>query len=1320
MPDGDGTGFIETDTLEVRAETLTIRCAGTAQRRGDSDRLEIGDTTALDVVAGEESLHAKRGLTERIGGSASTRASRLKTTVNGRLKVSGRAETTLLGGAMADTQAGAVLVAAGMSDDLVVGGGARATVPVDIWLAGLIGMEEKVGTAAADGVLMERYRTLFEREYGSGTHVAGVAVFSGALHVTVKAGFRPMMKALRGIRNLTPGGGGGGGSAPPPTTPPPAPPGEAATGLLGTFRGVSDVEDAGDLPRLSDSFTHAEDLANATETASAREAPTAAWLENLQVLRRAAEQDDTEEAEAILRRLRGDNAAWQRPTYVDFNARYYLSMDADGRYMLLEDPGGPYRLAEGPDGSRRVVQDPEAEFTASKDLRRYDIELGPDGRYRLIDPNASDSDPTHWLHSVGFGEQAEDPGSSRIAGDAPQRLDDPAGPGHALPFAGDGPGDSRAGNPPGTHPSVCAADPDHARTLDLHPEPAPLDAPGAGDSRAGPIATIETVGQRSYAVPAEGGDLTRHPIGPSSGADEASQGRIYATVIQDPTTNQGVTTPLMVPADDDSPRVLLDIEIEQIDLEHVDDARDPPSPGRLSDSAGEGTGPGMQLGDRGPRWEEPDLPPARPDAPHDTPGHNDYSSADILHALPEDSPNQSSEPPAVSHFYGDDEALAAPPPAATPPGQGAGRLSARTDTTGAIQRLGQEIALQTEEIRRVRDGGGSADDLRRLEAEREARRLALSEMQAGRDPRPALRTQAAEAQEPYRTEAFTDLFDYFGGSGQFSPQGTSPRTGGLHSRIPSALDTSELIAGWREQVGALSEAADVLNPRTAAEIEHAEALSDTESWTRHAIVMIANRQDPSSELLRHAADLEARTFADGTTGAGEASTLRAMAKEYQDLLEEFLAGYPVFPLQLDEVETLPGGSPRSLDVDAGIGRPGQDVPVEDAGIRSAGDPEAGAVELPPLEVDPVAGPGPWGTPELQTTRATGDPRDLRFARRWIDAVIAFDTALGSADQDAALEDARQNLRGDIYDAFGASSPKRDTPVADPGSDPGRHPTREDYWGMRQGLSPPAPGSSDDVADTATDPVRVPSQGERGESTSDSHPVLDGMEAAFDDTAGAPPSSSPPPSSERYRIAAEHLDEVLDTGEDTRGATAAPTPRTKDRKVRWGDATTVSFDVGETSAAVESRQPSRNRIDFMEKHRPKRDGDVRTRLAMELACGRELHELGGGATNPLVHDRVSNAFFDVPPSARQDFSGLMGMRCDFASRDELARYLSETREFDGMADTEAWREYHRLYPAEAEELWESMWYSKRQGNIRKGRPPDRGVPATPWPEGEQGP
>ena len=915
----NSSGFSDEDTLEVRAETLTTLVAGTAERRGDSDRLEIGRTTAVDVAAGQESLHVDGVFKERIRGSANTQASHLKTTVNGRLKVAGRAETTFLAGAMADTQAGAVLVAAGMSDDLVIGGGARATAPVDIWLGGLIGMEEKIGTAAVDGVLMESYRTLFEREYGSGTHVAGVAVFSGALHVTAKAGFRPMMKALRGIRNLTPGGGGGGGgggSAAPPAAPPPVPPGEASTGLLATFRGASGMEDAGDLPRLSEGFARTDDLANATETAGRRDVGTASRLDDLQTLRRAAETDEAEAA-AALHRLHGDGVGPQHPTNFDFSARYYLSTDVDGRYVLVEDPEGPYRFAEAPDGTCQVVQDPEAEFTAAEDLRGYDIEMGADGRYRLVDPNAPDSDPSHWRY--GFD-----------SGDA-HRLDDPADPGHAKSYGEDASGAGT--NPSGTRPSDGPARSGRARTLDL-PEPTSLSVPDP-DSRRGPIGTIETVDQRSYVVPPEGGDLTHSRVGLSTGADPANQGQVYATVIQDPTMNQGVTTPLTGSVDGDPSRVLLDIDVEQIDLEGVDGAGDIPPPSRLSDSPGESVGPGMQFGDRGPRWEEPDVPPAHANAP-DTIGHSESGSADMLHGLAEGSPNQP-EPPAVSHFHGDDGTGVAVPAVSTPPGQDTGRaLPPNVDTTGAIQRLQQEIGLQSEEIRRVRDGGGSIDELRRLEAEREARQVALGELQAGRDPRPALRAQAASAEEAHRAEAFTDLVDYFGGAGQFSPQGTSP--GAFGGRIPPWLDTGTLLDDWRERVGAFAQAADALNPRTSAEIGHAEALSDTEAWMRQAIVMMANRLDPCDELLRHAADLEARTFADGTTAAGEASMLRTMAKEYQDLVQEFVSSLPVFPHQLDELETLPGASPQSIDFDAGNGPTGQGLPADSTGITSVGDP----------------------------------------------------------------------------------------------------------------------------------------------------------------------------------------------------------------------------------------------------------------------------------------------------------------------------------------------------------------------------------------------
>ena len=72
-----------------------------------------------------------------------------------------------------------------------------------------------------------------------------------------------------------------------------------------------------------------------------------------------------------------------------------------------------------------------------------------------------------------------------------------------------------------------------------------------------------------------------------------------------------------------------------------------------------------------------------------------------------------------------------------------------------------------------------------------------------------------------------------------------------------------------------------------------------------------------------------------------------------------------------------------------------------------------------------------------------------------------------ADRDAALKNTRHNLGVNIYDAFGASGLRHETPAADRGSDLERQLIQKDYWGMPQNLSLPAPSSSDDEADTAT-------------------------------------------------------------------------------------------------------------------------------------------------------------------------------------------------------------------------------------------------------------
>ena len=123
-----------------------------------------------------------------------------------------------------------------MTDDTVGGGGVRVTTPLDLWVHGLMGVEERIGTCTADAVLLELGATHYEREYGPGAHAAGLAAYTGSLYQSSRSTFRPLMRASSGVRNLIAGGGGGGGGgdagarSAPGASPPPAP----AAGGAGT------------------------------------------------------------------------------------------------------------------------------------------------------------------------------------------------------------------------------------------------------------------------------------------------------------------------------------------------------------------------------------------------------------------------------------------------------------------------------------------------------------------------------------------------------------------------------------------------------------------------------------------------------------------------------------------------------------------------------------------------------------------------------------------------------------------------------------------------------------------------------------------------------------------------------------------------------------------------------------------------------------------------------------------------------------------------------------------------------------------------------
>ena len=295
----------ETFALETRVEELTYLSGDRRVRRGESDRLEVGSGPVQDIVSGTEHTRIGGTLSEHTGGNLSAQASRMETTVEGKLTQRFKSNTTLLGGAMTEVYTGGVFIGAGMSDDLIIGGGVRVTAPADLWLCGLIGMEEKIGSACADGALLELYRLAFEREYATGVHAAGAAVFSGTVHATLATGFRQYFKVSRGVRDLTPGGNAEGGDAPAPPAAPapaPAPGGEAGSSGALLAQGATGMEEAEDLAALEDIRHLFGDLDTTVD--SGRTGDRTALLEDLGSLAKYSETgEDVGDAGALANRL---------------------------------------------------------------------------------------------------------------------------------------------------------------------------------------------------------------------------------------------------------------------------------------------------------------------------------------------------------------------------------------------------------------------------------------------------------------------------------------------------------------------------------------------------------------------------------------------------------------------------------------------------------------------------------------------------------------------------------------------------------------------------------------------------------------------------------------------------------------------------------------------------------------------------------------------------------------------------------------------------------------------------------------------------------
>ena len=146
--------------LEMRSESIEQLVGGDALRRGESERIEAGRSVAnADLVAGRDRVRVQGTLHEHTGHGLAEQGAHLHTTVDGTLDVhAGSEDTVLLAGHMRDLWDGGAAIVAAMTDDTAAGGGIRVTTPLDLWVHGLMGVEERIGTCTADAVLMELER----------------------------------------------------------------------------------------------------------------------------------------------------------------------------------------------------------------------------------------------------------------------------------------------------------------------------------------------------------------------------------------------------------------------------------------------------------------------------------------------------------------------------------------------------------------------------------------------------------------------------------------------------------------------------------------------------------------------------------------------------------------------------------------------------------------------------------------------------------------------------------------------------------------------------------------------------------------------------------------------------------------------------------------------------------------------------------------------------------------------------------------------------------------------------------------------------------
>ena len=233
-----------------------------AERTGELDRTEVGTSDDnRDVVAGRDQVEIDGLLDEHTGHGLVHVADEVEVNVEGPLRMHAHLEDNIImARVMRDEFAGGTFVTAAMSDDMAAGLGLRCTAPLDVWVHGLVGMEERPGTCTADGASCSN---LPARSTNASTIRARHA---GTVVTTMKTGFRPLMKVALGVRNLIPGGGGGGGgaSASPPAAPP-APGGGGGGEAAGAVT-LTAVESGGAIGRVAAGGDDTDEIVSVVRT----------------------------------------------------------------------------------------------------------------------------------------------------------------------------------------------------------------------------------------------------------------------------------------------------------------------------------------------------------------------------------------------------------------------------------------------------------------------------------------------------------------------------------------------------------------------------------------------------------------------------------------------------------------------------------------------------------------------------------------------------------------------------------------------------------------------------------------------------------------------------------------------------------------------------------------------------------------------------------------------------------------------------------------------------------------------------------------------